>query len=136
MTIDLSRALTDGRVTLEVVSSGTPDVDLAADGGPHRLEAVRLGEQPIADVTLWKEYRSANDAETAIVVMPRWELLDGPVGAPRDGRLLVRVPSRGFLSVVVVLGERVDVTALIAALEWNVGMRPGGELEVFGPFRL
>lgn len=135
--IDLGAALTEGRVTLEVVATGTPEIDLATDGGPHQLRGVRLGaDQPAVDVTLWKEYRSAHDAETAVVVMPRWDLLDRPGGAARDGTLLVQVPSRGFLSVVVVLGERVDVTALIAALEWNVGLRPGGELEVFGPFRL
>lgn len=136
--IDLSAALTEGRVGIQVVDSGTPDVDLASKGGPFRRQEVQLGaDQRVVDVTLWKEYRSATDAETAVVVMPRWDRLSFPdrTGLP-GGTLLVSVPSRGFLSVVVVLGERADAMALIAALEWNVGLRPGGELEIFGPFRL
>ena len=135
--IDLRDAVTEGRVSLRVVDGGEVHADLAGSAGPIRLDTVRLGpDQPVVDVTLWKEYRSRTDAESAIVVMPRWDRVAWPDARLMDSTLRVRVPANGFLSLVVVLGERVDAMALIAALEWNVGLRPGGVLEVFGPFRL
>ncbi|MEE2827601.1 MAG: hypothetical protein VX498_00315 [Myxococcota bacterium] len=146
---DLSAALTEGRVE---VRRGDPDLspddegwltqnpalDLAGQAGPFRLEAVRLGPgQQAVDLTLWKEYRSTRDAETAVIVMPRWAPPGGEEArALTGGTVRVRVPSKGFISIVVVLGERADTTALIAGLEWNVGLRADGRLEVFGPFRM
>jgi hypothetical protein len=136
--IDLSALLKADGLAIRRLGPGTTQFDLAGNPGPFRLEAVQFGPgEPIVDITLWKEYRSGHDAETAIVVMPRW---DRPVPTEPPGNysktLRIQVPSNGFISVVAVLGETATPLSLIAALEWNVRLMSDGNLEIFGPFRL
>ena len=136
--LDLSDALTKGQIRLSPASGETPDFDLAKQEGPLRLNDLQLADQgQLVNVTLWKEYRSSRDAETAIVIMPRWGEKADPIEHPvTRERVLIQVPSNGFASIVLILGERTDTTALIAGLEWNIRLQPQGGLEVFGPFRL